>query len=93
MRVFTNPVTCTHACMHARTHAHTHECTHTHTVIMQLVLFTVIYVNFSQATYSTAEADGMMIITVEANDFSIWPYSVEINPMEILPVGGPGKFA
>ena len=41
--------------------------------------------------YTGEEADGMMIITVEADGFSIWPYSVEINPVEILPVGGPGK--
>ena len=41
--------------------------------------------------YSAEEADGMMIITVEADGFSIWPYSVEINPMESLPVGGPGN--
>ena len=58
---------------------------------LKLVLFTVIYVNFSQATYSAEEADGMMIITVEADGFSIQPYIVEINPIEILPVGGPGK--
>ena len=51
----------------------------------------MIYVNFSQATYSAEEADGMMMITVEADGFSIWPYSIEINPTEILPVGGPGK--
>ena len=56
-----------------------------------MVLFTVIFVNLSQAMYSAEEADGMMIITVEADGFSIWPYSVEINPIEILPVGGPGK--
>ena len=56
-----------------------------------MVLLTVIYVNFSQEMYSAEEADGMMIITVEADAFSIWPYSVEINPIEILPVGGPGK--
>ena len=53
--------------------------------------FTVIYINFSQPMYSAEEADGMMIITVEADGFSIWPYSVEINPIELLPVGGPGK--
>ena len=54
-------------------------------------LFTVIYVNFSQVTYLAAEAGGMMIITVEADGFSILPYSVSINPTELLPVGGPGK--
>ena len=57
-----------------------------------MFLFTVIYVNFTQSTYSAEENDGMMIITVEADGFSIWPYSVEINPMEILPIGDPGKF-
>ena len=50
----------------------------------------MIYVNFSQATYSAKEADGMMMITVEADGFSIWPYTVEINPMEILSVGDSG---
>ena len=33
----------------------------------------------------------MMTVTVEADGFSTWPYSVEINPMEILPVGAPGN--
>jgi len=35
----------------------------------------------------------MMIITVEADGFSDWPYnySVEINPIENLPVGDLGK--
>ena len=50
----------------------------------------VIHVNFTQATYSAEEADEMMLVTVEADGFSIWPYTVEINPMEILPVGAPG---
>jgi len=44
--------------------------------------------NFSQAVYSAEEVDGMMIITLQADGFSIWPYSVEVNPMEI---GGPSK--
>jgi len=43
----------------------------------------VIYMNFSQAVYSAEEVDGMMIITLQADGFSIWPYSVEVNPMEI----------
>ena len=55
------------------------------------LLFTVIYVNFSRLTYLASESDGMMIVTVEADGFSIWPYSVEINPMENLPVGAPGR--
>ena len=41
--------------------------------------------------YSAEEIDGRMIITLQSDGFSIWPYSVEINPMEILPVGAPGK--
>ena len=57
----------------------------------QLSLFTVIFVNFSQPAFSATEASGMMKVTVEADGFSIWPYSIEINPMEILPVGAPGK--
>ena len=32
----------------------------------------------------------MMIITLEANGFSIWPYLVEVTPVENFP-GGPGK--
>ena len=58
---------------------------------LKLVLFTVIYVNFSQPLYEAIEADGMMIITVDADGFSIWPYVVEIKPIELLPVGGAGK--
>ena len=56
-----------------------------------LFLFAVIFVNFSRATYSAEEADGAMIITVEADGFSPWPYAVEITPSEILPVGATGK--
>ena len=56
-------------------------------MILQLFLFTVIFVNFGQPVYSAEEADGIMIITVEADGFSIWPYYVEINPIEVLPVG------
>ena len=56
-----------------------------------LFLFAVIFVNFSQATYSAEEADGAMIITVKADGFSSWPYAVEITPSEILPVGAIGK--
>ena len=41
--------------------------------------------------YSAEEADERMIITLQADGFSTWPYSVEVNPMEILPVGDPGK--
>ena len=41
--------------------------------------------------YSAEEVDERMIITLQSYGFSIWPYSVEVNPMEILPVGAPGK--
>ena len=47
--------------------------------------------NFTQAVYSAEEADGRMIVTLRSDGFSIWPYYVEINPMEILPVGAPGN--
>ena len=40
--------------------------------------------------YSAKEADGEMTITLKANNISNWPYSVEIIPREILPVGAPG---
>ena len=56
-----------------------------------MFLFTVIHVNFSQPVYSAEEVDERMIITLQSDGFSIWPYSVEVNPMEILPVGAPGK--
>ena len=59
--------------------------------MLQLLLFTVIHVNFSQPVYSAEEVDGRMMITLQSDGFSIWPYSVEINPMEILPVGAPGN--
>jgi len=49
----------------------------------------VIHVNFSKAVYSGTEEDGTIMITVEANGFSIWPFSVVVTPMEI---GGPGNF-
>ena len=56
-----------------------------------MLLFTVIHVNFSQPVYSAEEADERMIIKLQADCLSIWSYSVEINIMEILPVGVPGK--
>ena len=56
-----------------------------------MLLFAVIHVNFSQPVYSAEEVDERMIITLQSNGFSIWPYSVEVNPMEILPVGAPSK--
>ena len=59
-------------------------------VMMQLLLFTVIHVNFSQFAYSAEETDGEMTITLQADDISNWPYFVEINPTELLPIGAPG---
>ena len=41
--------------------------------------------------YSADEVDGMMIIILTADGFSLWPYYVEVNPIELLPLGGPGK--
>ena len=46
----------------------------------------VIYVNFTQALYSDEEGNGTITITIEADGFSIWPFSVVVTPMEI---GGP----
>ena len=57
-----------------------------------MFLFTVIHVNFSQSVYSAEEADGNMTITLQADGISILPYSVEINPMELMPVGAPGMY-
>ena len=48
----------------------------------------VIHVNFSQTIYSGEEANGTIIITIEADGFSIWPFSVVVTPVEI---GGPSK--
>jgi len=45
-------------------------------------------VNFSQAVYSGEEENGAIIITIEADGFSIWPFSVVVTPVEI---GGPSK--
>ena len=59
--------------------------------MLQLLLFAVIHVNFSQPLYSAEEEDEMMIITLTADGFSLWPYYVEVNPSELLPLGGPGK--
>ena len=44
---------------------------------------TVIYVNFSQAVYSGEEANGAIIIMIEADGFSVWPFSVLVTPKEI----------
>ena len=56
-----------------------------------MLLYAVIHVNFSQPVYSASESDGSMIITLEADGFSLWPYYVEVNPIELLPVGESGK--
>ena len=58
------------------------------TLIQIFIYSIVIYVNFSQTVYSAEEVDGMMIVTLQADGFSIWPYSVEVNPME---TGGQSK--
>jgi len=44
---------------------------------------TAISVDFTQAMYSNEEANGTIAITVEADGYSIWPFAVEIFPMEI----------
>ena len=59
--------------------------------MLQSLLFTVIHVNVTQPVYSAVEVDGMMIITLSADGFSLWPYYAEVNPIELLPLGGPGK--
>jgi len=46
-------------------------------------ILAVIYVNFSQALYSAEEEDRMMILTLEADMVSIWPFSIEVIPIEI----------
>ena len=55
-------------------------------MIIQNYYLIVIYVNFSQAVYSDEEANGTIMITIEADGFSIWPFSVVVTPFEI---GGP----
>ena len=40
--------------------------------------------------YSAKEADGEMTITLQADNISNWPYSVEVNPIELIPVGALG---
>ena len=54
--------------------------------VMCKCFLTVIHVNFSQAVYSGEEENGAIIITIEADGFSIWPFSVVVTPIEI---GGP----
>ena len=52
--------------------------------------FPVIYVSFSCTKYLAEEADGVMTITVQASGISFRPYIIMIEPIEELPVGGPG---
>ncbi|XP_065902914.1 FRAS1-related extracellular matrix protein 2-like [Dysidea avara] len=42
-----------------------------------------IHVNFSQVLYSAEEADGMLTVTLEADGFSIWPFTADVTPMEV----------
>ena len=58
--------------------------------MLQLLLFTVICVSFSHAKFLAEEAAGMMTITVQASSYSFRPYIIMIEPVENLPVGGPG---
>ena len=58
--------------------------------MLQLLLFTVVCVSFSRAKFLAEEADEMMTITVQASSFSFRPYIIMIEPVEDLPVGGPG---
>ena len=60
--------------------------------MIQLLLFAVIHVNFSQSVYSAKEIEGEMIITLQADNITNQTYSVEINAMELLPVGAPGTY-
>jgi len=46
----------------------------------------VIYVNFTRAVYSDEEANGTIIITIVADGYTMWSFSVVVTPVEI---GGP----
>jgi len=48
-----------------------------------LHILAVIYVNFSQALYTAEEEDRIMILTLEADMVSIWPFSIEVIPIQI----------
>ena len=53
-------------------------------LLCKILLFpSGVHISFSEPTYSAEEADGMMTVTLQADGFSIWPYTVEVNPMEI----------
>ena len=52
--------------------------------------FAVICVSFTHTKYLAEEADEVMKITVQASSFSSRPYIIVIEPIEDLPVGGPG---
>ncbi|XP_065903410.1 extracellular matrix organizing protein FRAS1-like [Dysidea avara] len=47
-----------------------------------------ISINFSQALYSAKEADGRMIITLEADGYYTWPFFVLVKPMEVADTAG-----
>ena len=50
----------------------------------------VLCVSFSHTKYLAEEEEGMMTITVQASGFSLRPYIIMVEPVERLPVGGPG---
>ena len=47
----------------------------------------VISINFSQVLYSAKEADGIMIITLEADGYSTWPFFAVVKPTEVANPG------
>ena len=55
-------------------------------VIINLFLCIVLCVHFSHTKYLIEEADGVMTITVQSNDFSLRPYIIMVEPAEHLPV-------
>ena len=62
-------------------------------MILQSLLFTVICVSFAQPKYLAEEADGVMNITVQPSVIVLTAYDIMIEPIEDLPVGGPGSYA
>ena len=65
-------------------HSHiTRMCVHASHFSISISFSIVIYVNFSQAIYSGEEAPYSIIITIEADGFSIWPFSVVVTPLEV----------
>ena len=57
---------------------------------MLTFLCIVLCVHFSHTKYLAEEADEVMTITVQASGFSLRPYIIMVEPVERLPVGGPG---